>query len=100
MATNSSVPASAVVQSLNLTTSDPKSAMRLSQNRIKELLNELGDPNKPLNIDGKLFYGTDKFSASTSLFLSNKMEELNNQTTSILSIFNELFRIEKSISGS
>jgi len=81
----------------NNTQFDVKRALRISQQEIKQLISDLGDPNRPLIIDGKKFEGSDKFSTAATLALNNKMESLQNQTTSIISVFSELYKLEKSL---
>ena len=78
---------------------DAKAALRASQSQIGELITELGDSNKDLIIDGKRYKGADKFSAAATLALNNKMEQLSSSTTTILSVFSELYKMEKSLGG-
>ena len=78
---------------------DAKAALRASQNEIRELISELGDPDKDLIIDGKRYRGAEKFSAAATLALNNKMEQLSSSTTTILSVFSELYKMEKSLGG-
>lgn len=71
----------------------------MSQNQIGELITELGDPDKDLIIDGRRFKGADKFGAAATLALNNKMEQLSSSTTTIISVFSELYRLERQLGG-
>ena len=97
MAYEGFVPPSTLNDDFNNIKFDVKGALRISQQEIKTLIAELGDPTQALIIDGKKFEGSDKFSTAATLALNNKMESLQNQTTSIISVFSELYKLEKSL---
>jgi hypothetical protein len=88
-----------ITSMLNENSVDPKSALRISQNLINSILKMMSDPNANLVIDGNVFTPAQKFNAAATLLLNNKMEQLSNQTTSITTIFSELYKLEKSITG-
>jgi len=88
-----------VTERLNYVHFDVKTALKSSQTQINVLIDELGDPDKDLIIDGKAYKGADKFSAAATLAVTNKMDQLQNSTTTILSVFTELYKLEKSIGG-
>ena len=99
MAYQGVVSPSAVTERLNYIHFDVKTALKASQSQITELIDELGDPAKDLVIDGKRYKGADKFGAAATLAVTNKMDQLQNSTTTILSVFTELYKLEKSIGG-
>ena len=77
---------------------DVKRALRVSQDGIAQLISDLGDNTKTsVVIDGRTISKSDTI--TLGLAVSNKMEQLQNQTQSIVSIFSELFRLEKTLGG-
>lgn len=76
---------------------DVKGAVRLSQDEIKSYIRMLADPTAALIIDGVKFEGEDKFNAAATLLLTNKLEQLTNQSSSMISVLSELYKLEKSI---
>jgi hypothetical protein len=88
-----------VTEELNYIHFDVKAALRASQSDIRILIDELGDPTKDLIIDGKKYSGADKFGPAASLALTNKLSQLQDTTTSILGVFSELYKLEKSLGG-
>ena len=88
-----------LTERLNNVHYDVKTALRASQSQIGELISELGDPDKDLVIDGRRYKGAEKFSAAATLALNNKMEQLSSSTTTIISVFSELYRMEKQLGG-
>lgn len=88
-----------LTESFNNVHFDAKTALRASQSQIQELISELGDPDKDLVIDGRRYKGADKFNPAATLALNNKMEQLSSSTTTILSVFTELYRLEKQLGG-
>lgn len=88
-----------VTEGLNNVHFDVKAAVRASQSEIRILIDELGDPNKDLIVDGKKYSGSEKFGAAASLALTNKMAQLQDTTTSIIGVFSELYKLEKSLGG-
>lgn len=88
-----------VTERLNNVHYDVKKALRVSQDQIRELISDIGDPTKDLVIDGKRYSGADKFGPAATLALNNKMEQLSSSTTTILSVFTELYKLEKSLGG-
>ena len=93
------VPPVEGTKAINASSNDAATAIRNSEAQIKELVRELSDPSLPLVIDGQEFWGDDKFKAAAQLALNNLLERLQNQSTSILSVLSELYRLEKTISG-
>jgi hypothetical protein len=79
---------------------DVKHGLRANQKEINDILAELSDSTKDLVIDGQRFSGEDKFGTAATLVVNNKMEELQNSTTTIISVFSEMYKLEKSLSGS
>ena len=88
---------SSMASELNEEHFDVKKALRISQSDINALVDEMADPNKDLVIDGKRFKGADKTGTAAILALNNKMEQLQNQSSSIVSVFSTLFSLEKSL---
>jgi len=99
MAYQGVVSPSSVTEELNYVHFDVKKALRASQDQIKQLISDFADPNKDLVIDGKRFSGANKFGPAASLALTNKMEQLSSSTTTILSVFTELYKMEKTLGG-
>ena len=91
------VPAADVTNELNGGVFDVKKALRISQEDINKLVDEMADSTKDLIIDGRRFSGADKFGSAATLALNNKLEELQNQSTSIVSVFSTLFQLEKTL---
>jgi hypothetical protein len=89
-----------VMDSLNGTNLDVKRALKNTQSQINDIIAAFADPNRPLVIDGRKFTTeAEKNSQACILAVNNKMEQLQNQNTTIVSVFSELFRLEKSIGG-
>jgi hypothetical protein len=96
MVFNGNVPPVEVNNAVANSNYDVKRAMRISQSEIKTLINDMADPTKlDIIIDGKRYAKSDTI--TLSLALNNKMEALQNQTSSIISVFSELYKLEKSI---
>jgi len=99
MAFTGNVPPVEVLSNLNGVNIDIKRGLRLSEQQIKDILSELADPNKDLIIDGQRFSGADKVGPAATLAVNNKLEQITNQTTTMISVFAELFKLEKSLGG-
>jgi hypothetical protein len=98
MTFSGNVPAIQVTESLNQIHYSPKTALRVSQQDIADLISDMADPNKTsIIIDGREIDKKDTI--TLSLALNDKMERLQNQTTSIISVFSELYKLEKSLGG-
>ena len=76
---------------------DVKRALKLSFKEIRDLISQFASPNKPLIIDGKEYWGDDKFSPAVLMALQDKMEQLQNRSTTILSIFDILLKLESKL---
>lgn len=88
-----------ITQGLNNVHYDVKKALRVTQADINSLISDMADPDKTsLTIDGRKINKSD--TVTLQLALSNKMTQLENQTTTILSVFTEMYKMEKSIGSS
>jgi hypothetical protein len=88
-----------ITQGLNNVHYDVKRALRVTQADINSLISDMADPDKTsLTIDGRKINKSD--TVTLQLALSNKMNQLENQTTTILSVFTEMYKMEKSIGSS
>ena len=99
MAYQGVISPSELTAKLNYVHFDVKKALRDSQSQIKQILSDFADPNKDLIIDGMRFPASQKYGAAASLALTDKMAKLSDSTTTILSVFTELYKMEKSLSG-
>ena len=97
MSNQNVVPVNQVTTELNSSRFGVKRAMRTSFNEIRELIGDFADPDKPLVVDGKVFKGADKYGPAATLALQNKMEQLQNKSTTILSIFDMLLNLERKL---
>ena len=88
-----------ITEQLNNVHFDVKSALKINQSDINDLLDQMANPNtQSITIDGRVF--ADKNSVAAQIAINNKMSDLSNQTTTILSVFQQMFALEKSIGGS
>jgi hypothetical protein len=88
-----------ITENLNNVHFDVKAALRINQHEISDLLDQMADPNQQsITIDGRVF--ADKSGVAAQIAIENKMSNLSNQTTTILSVFQQMFALEKSIGGS
>ncbi len=88
----------AITDELNGARFDVKRAIRVSQAEISQIISDMGDETKTtIVIDGKEIKKSDTI--TLSLAVQNKMDSLQNQTTTILSVFSQLFSMEKSLGG-
>jgi hypothetical protein len=88
-----------VNEGLNNVHFDVKKALRITQSDINDLISEMADPNQStITIDGRTINKTD--TVTLQLALSNKMNNLQNQTTTILSVFTQMYQMEKSVGSS
>lgn len=87
-----------ITQGLNNVHYDVKHALRVTQSDIDGLISDMADPAKTaITIDGRTISKSD--TVTLQLALSDKMNRLENQTTSILSVFTEMYKMEKSVGG-
>ncbi len=88
-----------ITEQLNNVHYDVKAAMKENQNEINDILDQMSDPNlTSITVDGRKISKTD--TVTLQLAISNKMDQLSNQTTTILSVFQQMFALEKSIGSS
>ncbi|MFH1709848.1 MAG: hypothetical protein ABH860_02105 [bacterium] len=99
MAYQGVIAPSQLTERLNYVHFDIKRAMRDSQNQIKQLLADFADPDKDLIVDGVRFTPAQKYGAAASLAISDKMSKLSDTTTTMLSVFTELYKMEKALGG-
>jgi len=87
-----------VSEELNNVHYDVKRALKASQDEINTMISDLGDPTKKtLTINGQQI---DKLNTTQlSLAVNNRMDQLSTQSTTILSVFSQLFQLEKTLSG-
>lgn len=98
MAYDGNVAPVTVSENLNEIQYDVKTAMRLAQAQIKQLISDMANPDLTyLIIDGRKIYKADPI--TLNLALTDLMDRLQNQTQSILSVFSELYKMERSIGG-
>ena len=99
MAYQGVVSPSTITQQLNYNRFDVKRTMKEAQGQIRQLLSDFADPTKDLVIDGMRFTASQKYGAAASLALTDRMSKLSDTTTTILSVFTELYKLEKSLGG-
>ena len=99
MAYQGVVAPSSITERLNYVHFDVKRTLKDSQSQIRQLLSDFADPTKDLVIDGIRFTASQKYGAAASLALTDKMSKLSDTTTTILSVFTELYKLEKSLGG-
>ena len=88
-----------VTEELNNVHYDVKKALRITQSEISQLISDMADPNKTtITIDGREIKKTD--TVTMQIAVTNKMDQLSNQTTTILSVFQQMFAMEKSLGSS
>jgi hypothetical protein len=88
-----------VNQELNNVHYDVKKALRVTQSEVSQLISDMGDPDKTtITIDGREIKKSDTI--TLQIAVTNKMDQLSNQTTTILSVFQQMFAMEKSLGGS
>jgi hypothetical protein len=93
------VPANASIEGLNNIRFDIKRALRLSQGEVSQLISDLSDETKTkLIIDGRVIDKKDTL--TLGIAVNTKLERLQNQTSTMINVFTEMFRIEKSIGQS
>jgi hypothetical protein len=86
---------------LNSSFFDAKGALKNTQIQINDIIAAYADPNQVLVIDGQKFTTqAEKDSEAAILAVNNKMQQLQNQSTTIISVFSQLFQMEKSLGGS
>jgi hypothetical protein len=78
---------------------DVKRAIKASQSEIAQLISDLGDDTKTtVTIDGQIIDKSN--TVALSLAVNNKMDQLSTQTTTIISVFQQMFALEKTLGGS
>jgi len=88
-----------VMDSLNSAQFDAKRALRLSQEEIRKIISDLGDPATDIiYIDGVPINKKTEL-VRLNLAVSNKMEQLSTMSTTIMSVFSELYKMEKALGG-
>lgn len=98
MAYQGVVSSAQVTDRLNNVHFDVKAAVRIAQSDIRQLISDMADPAKTfLVVDGRKIYKSD--ATTLQIAVTNKLDELSNQTTTILSVFSELYKLEKSLGG-
>jgi len=99
MAYQGVVSPSEMTAKLNYVHFDIKRTLRDSQAQIRQLISDFADPTKDLVIDGIRFTPSQKYGAAAGMALTDKMSKLSDSTTTILSVFTELYKLEKSLGG-
>lgn len=92
-------PADQVNAEINSSGFDVKRAMRVTQGQITEMIAEMADPNVTvMTIDGHSF---DKIKDATALQLAvtDKLSRLEDQSTTIMAVFSELYKMEKTLTA-
>lgn len=98
MVYNGHVPPSFVTKIMADTGFDVKKIFRANQKEITGIIRDLGDATKTeLIIDGISIKKSDTF--RLQIAISNKLESLSNQSSTLISVFNELYKIEKSLTS-
>jgi len=88
-----------ITEQLNNVHFDVKAALKINQQEINDLISSMADPNQTsITVDGRTILKSD--TVTLQLAINNKMDELSNQTTTILSVFQQMFALEKSIGSS
>ena len=91
------VSANEVTSSLLSGRHDVKRALKISFSEIKNIIRDFGDPDRALVIDGKEFKGQDKLGPAATLALESKMEQLQSKSTSMLGIFDAMYKLERKL---
>jgi len=87
-----------VAEQLNNVNYDVKRALRASQQEINTMISDLGNPNKSvITINGQPIDKKNTF--QLTIAVNDRMEQLSTQSTTILSVFSELYKLEKSLGG-
>lgn len=97
MAFQGNIPVGKVTDALNSINFDAKRAVRETQAEVTKLISDLGDPNNDfIVIDGQSINKKTE-TARLTLAINNKMDNLTNQSTTVISLISEMFKLEKSI---
>jgi len=90
-----------VLEQLNSVHYDVKRALKVSQEEINTMISDIGDPSKKIIIiNGQQMDKTSStYTIQLSLAVNNRLEQLSTQSTTILSVFSELYKMEKSLGG-
>lgn len=100
MAYNGIVSINDVNNELNGAQFDVKRVLKQDQQEINKLISDLGDPNTDfITIDGQTINKKTELTR-LSLAVSNKMDELQNSSSTIIGVFSTLFQMEKTLTGS
>ena len=87
-----------VSEQLNNTHYDVKRALKASQAEINTMISDLGDPSKKnVTINGVPI--SKENTLQLTIAINDRMEQLSTQSTTILSVFSELYKLEKSLGG-
>ena len=98
MAYQGIVPTNQITEQLNDAHYDVKAALRITQNDINKLISDMADPTKTsITIDGRTILKSD--TVTLQIAVNNKLDNLQNQSTTILAVFQQLFKMEQSITG-
>ncbi len=88
-----------VTEGLNNVHYDVKRALRVTQADIDTIISDMADETKTtITIDGRTISKSD--TVTLQLAVSDKMNNLQNQTTTILSVFQQMYTMEKSLGNS
>lgn len=99
MVYQSNVSPAQVTNQLNNVHYDVKKAIRVTQSEISQLISDMADSTKTfLLVDGRKIFKSD--GVTLQIAITNKMDNLQNQTTTILSVFQQMFALEKSLGSS
>ena len=96
-ANRSVVSVNEITRGVNSSHFDIKRAIKMSFSELKMLISDYADPDKALVIDGRQYKGADKNTAAATLALQNKYEQLQNRSSTMLSIFDALFKLQNKL---
>ena len=84
---------------LGVQTYDLKGSFRNFFNELSRLLKDYGDPKKDIIIDGTLIKADQKYGPYGTMVFENKVNTLEQVQTTLLNVFDALFKLEKSLTG-
>ena len=99
MAFNGLVSIGQINEELNGAQFDVKRSLRVNQEEINKIISDLGDNTTDfITIDGQTINKKTELTR-LSLAVSNKMDQLQNTSSTIVSVFSQLFAMEKSLTS-
>ncbi len=78
---------------------DLKGSMRNFFEELSQLIRDYGDPEKDMVIDGTLIKAEQKYQPYGTLVFNNKVSTLEQVQTTLLNVYDSIFKLEKSLAG-